>query len=77
MDDTNPKREFRIPDLIAKKRDGGELSDGEMKAFIRGVAAGDVSPAQTGQSHSDSRLGLELLAFVNGNKQCFPKNFLA
>ncbi|XP_030576360.1 thymidine phosphorylase isoform X2 [Archocentrus centrarchus] len=37
-----------IPDLIRKKRDGGQLSDEEVKAFIHAVTAKTIQECQTG-----------------------------
>uniref|UniRef100_A0A3Q1ET38 Thymidine phosphorylase n=1 Tax=Acanthochromis polyacanthus TaxID=80966 RepID=A0A3Q1ET38_9TELE len=37
-----------IPELIRKKRDGGELSDDEIKTFIRAISDGSIQDAQTG-----------------------------
>ncbi|XP_008294673.1 thymidine phosphorylase [Stegastes partitus] len=36
-----------IPDLIRKKRDGGELSDGEIRTFVGAVSGGTIQEAQT------------------------------
>jgi len=38
----------RYPDLIAKKRNGGELTDEELHSFIAGVSSGDIAEAQIG-----------------------------
>lgn len=35
-----------VPELIAHKRDGGELTDDEIRALIRGFTAGDVADYQ-------------------------------
>ncbi|MEM1417564.1 MAG: hypothetical protein AAGH15_21890, partial [Myxococcota bacterium] len=37
---------FLVPELIAKKRDGGALSDDEIAFLIRGFTADEVMPAQ-------------------------------
>jgi thymidine phosphorylase len=37
-----------IPELIRRKRDGGELSDEEIEFLVRGIADGSVSDAQVG-----------------------------
>lgn len=37
-----------IPDLIRKKRDGGQLSDDEIKAFIQAVKEKTIQDSQTG-----------------------------
>ena len=37
-----------IPDLIAKKRDGLELDDDEIKQFIAGLSNGDVQDCHVG-----------------------------
>ena len=40
-----------IPDIIKKKRDGGELSDVEIQAFVTAVVQGEeqVQPSQIGK----------------------------
>ena len=45
--------QLRVPDLIAKKRDGHELTDSEVAGFIEGVVRGHVTDAQTGRSMGD------------------------
>lgn len=40
-----------FPDLIAKKRDGHELSDEEIRTFVSGVADGTMDACQIGQTH--------------------------
>jgi hypothetical protein len=37
-----------VPELIRKKRDGGELSEAEIDCLVRGIADGTVSDAQVG-----------------------------
>ena len=37
-----------MPALIAKKRDGGELSTAEVEYFVKGVVEGDVQGSQLG-----------------------------
>jgi len=37
-----------VPDLIRIKRDGGELSDGQLGELVQGIADGSVSDAQVG-----------------------------
>jgi thymidine phosphorylase len=37
-----------VPDLIRVKRDGGELSDEEVRELVNGIAEGSVSDAQVG-----------------------------
>jgi thymidine phosphorylase len=37
-----------VPDLIRTKRDGGELGEEEIRAFVTGIADGSVSDAQVG-----------------------------
>src|SRR5215218_9820177 len=37
-----------VPDLIRIKRDGGELSEDEIRALVTGIADGSVSDAQVG-----------------------------
>jgi thymidine phosphorylase len=37
-----------VPDLIRTKRDGGELSEDEIRALVTGIADGGVSDAQVG-----------------------------
>lgn len=37
-----------IPELIRKKRDGGEFSDEEIKAFVHAVTAKTIQDCQTG-----------------------------
>lgn len=37
-----------IPDLIRKKRDGGELSDEEIKTFIHNVTNRTIQESQIG-----------------------------
>ncbi|KAL8563598.1 hypothetical protein ACOMHN_019336 [Nucella lapillus] len=37
-----------IPDIISKKRDGGELSQREIQSFIDAVVDGNAQPSQTG-----------------------------
>ena len=38
----------RYPDIIAKKRDGLDLTDDDVTAFVKGVASGDMAEAQIG-----------------------------
>lgn len=40
-----------IPDLIRKKRDGGQLSDDEIKAFIQAIKEKTIQDSQTGTNH--------------------------
>src|SRR5262249_28522869 len=40
------KRPLAVPTLIARKRDGGELGDGDIRAVIAGAAAGDIPDYQ-------------------------------
>lgn len=40
-----------IPDLIRKKRDGGQLSDDEIKAFIQAVKEKTIQDSQIGTNH--------------------------
>ncbi|XP_077356947.1 thymidine phosphorylase isoform X2 [Festucalex cinctus] len=37
-----------IPDLIKKKRDGGTLSDGDIKTFVKSLSCGSIQDCQTG-----------------------------
>ena len=37
-----------VPELIRKKRDGGELSEAEIEFLVGGIADGTVSDAQVG-----------------------------
>nr|XP_061809589.1 thymidine phosphorylase-like [Nerophis lumbriciformis] len=37
-----------IPELIKKKRDGGELSDSDIKTFMEAVTSGSIQDCQTG-----------------------------
>src|ERR1700758_2531523 len=37
-----------IPELIRKKRDGGELSTAEIEQFVAGITDGSVTDAQVG-----------------------------
>ena len=37
---------FEVPVLIARKRDGGELTEGELRALMTGYLAGEVDEAQ-------------------------------
>jgi thymidine phosphorylase len=37
-----------VPELIRKKRDGGELSEAEIDCLVGGIADGTVSDAQVG-----------------------------
>ncbi|XP_042076133.1 thymidine phosphorylase-like isoform X1 [Haplochromis burtoni] len=43
-----PADMITIPDLIRKKRDGGQLSDDEIKAFIQAVKEKTIQDSQTG-----------------------------
>ncbi len=38
---------FHAVDAIVRKRDGGELSDDAIRAFVRGVVAGEITEART------------------------------
>ncbi|XP_061662580.1 translation initiation factor IF-2 isoform X1 [Syngnathoides biaculeatus] len=37
-----------IPELIQKKRDGGKLSDGDIRRFVEAVTSGSIQSCQTG-----------------------------
>ena len=37
---------MRMYDIIAKKRDGGELSDAEIRFFVNGYTAGEIPEYQ-------------------------------
>ncbi|MBU6328134.1 MAG: pyrimidine-nucleoside phosphorylase, partial [Verrucomicrobia bacterium] len=39
-------RKFHAPSLIARKRDGGILEDGQIRDLIKGFTAADVTDAQ-------------------------------
>lgn len=39
-------RRYSTPELIAKKRDGGELSEGEIRQLVEGFTAGEVADYQ-------------------------------
>ncbi len=57
-----------IPDLIAKKRDGLELSPDEIKQFIEGLSNETVQ---------DSQVGAMLMAiYTKGNSKKFVLFFL-
>ncbi|CAI5636517.1 thymidine phosphorylase isoform X1 [Oreochromis niloticus] len=45
---TRPADMLTIPDLIRKKRDGGQLSDDEIKAFIQAVKEKTIQDSQIG-----------------------------
>lgn len=38
-----------MPSLIAKKRDGRELSDAEIEFFVEGVVSGQIQESQLGE----------------------------
>lgn len=42
-----------FPDLIAKKRDGNDLSDDEIAEFVKGVVTGSMADCQIGNYISD------------------------
>lgn len=39
-----------IPDLIKKKRDGGQLDDEDIKLFIKAVTSNTIQEGQTGMN---------------------------
>ena len=46
--DLNTEKFISIPDILAKKRDGIELSSDEIKQFIDGISNGTVQECQAG-----------------------------
>ncbi|KAF6738444.1 Thymidine phosphorylase [Oryzias melastigma] len=49
-----------IPDLIRKKRDGGQLTDEEIRVFVRAVAEKTIQDCQTGRGRSTPHANGEL-----------------
>ncbi len=65
---TKSENLLSIPDLIAKKRDGLELSPDEIKQFIEGLSNETVQ---------DSQVGAMLMAiYTKGNSKTFVLFFL-
>jgi thymidine phosphorylase len=49
MVEPNNDNEFRIPDLIIKKRDGQKLSKDEIDFFVESVVSGHLQESQIGK----------------------------
>ena len=44
--------QLSIPEMIERKRDGHELTRGQIEAFVQGVVSGDVQDSQLGTTSS-------------------------
>ena len=47
------KKQFRMPDIIIKKRDGHALSEEEIEYFVDGVTNKTIQQAQLGMLHTN------------------------
>ena len=61
--DLNTEKFIPIPDIIAKKRDGIELSSDEIKQFIDGISNGTVQECQAG--------AMLMAIYIRGNLKNF------
>ncbi|GAV03178.1 hypothetical protein RvY_13643 [Ramazzottius varieornatus] len=50
---------LKIPDIIAKKRDGGCLSEDDIKYFVTGLTNGCVQDVQVGKHLSTCTFSLQ------------------
>lgn len=65
----NNKAVYRIPDLILKKRNGEELSEDEIKYFIKAVSNTD----ENNNSIQPSQIGVNLIFFIIMFQKCIIK----